>query len=652
MRLTWILIIFLFISSQDCFGQAKRALKYYRKGITEIYSQDKNLEKAESHFLTAIRISPNYSDAYLALGDLYSKIGKTDQALSNYRIGAEKGSEREGYFKSGKLALYAGYYSIAVEAFDSYLLIDKLPKIKSQVAIKLLENSKFGFWAISNPNNLKPIRIDQSTEEGKSEVSDNQNGLNFVKNDLYPESYFFPSISGDDSTLYFTGRNMQRQPFDENIYSVKRIDEYQWSKPIMVSGMINTRLNEGAVSVQGDEKKMALAACDREDGFGSCDIYISSSSSGIWSQARNIGMEINTSQWETQPCLSADGQYLFFVRDAKKRGSNSNIWMSRWNGKSWTGAEILPIEINGSGDEFSPFLHADGKTLYFASNSHVGMGGLDLFKTTWSQDGTWSVPENLGYPINDHRDNFGLVVSPDGNTGYLAGGSLNIPSESTGRKNPQIYFFSMPPSIKPERSSWLEIWAFDSLNRKVVSNSSWSISKNGLGKESLGQGGVFETAFSLGSEMAFNVVAENYNMVSKRIFTDSLNLDILRDTIFMTPIKNGDSFVLNNILFEFDRTVLLNKSRLEIAKIVQWMKTNPKLSIELQGHTDNVGSIQYNLELSKKRAEAVYQELINNGISSDRLSHQGLGDSIPLASNKTESGRLLNRRTVIQVTKF
>ena len=213
---------------------------------------------------------------------------------------------------------------------------------------------------------MKPIRIDQSTEEGKSEVSDNQNGLNFVKNDLYPESYFFPSISGDDSTLYFTGRNIQRQSFDENIYSVKRIDEYQWSKPIMVSGMINTRLNEGAVSVQGDEKKMALAACDREDGFGSCDIYISSSSSGIWSQARNIGMEINTSQWETQPCLSADGQYLFFVRDAKKRGSNSNIWMSRWNGKSWTGAEILPIEINGSGDEFSPFLHADGKTLYLS----------------------------------------------------------------------------------------------------------------------------------------------------------------------------------------------------------------------------------------------------------------------------------------------
>ena len=186
----------------------------------------------------------------------------------------------------------------------------------------------------------------------------------------------------------------------------------------------------------------------------------------------------------------------------------------------------------------------------------------------------------------------------------------------------------------------------------VVNNSFWSISKNGLEKESLGAGGVFETPFSLGSEMAFNVIAENYNMVSKRIFTDSLNLDILIDTIFMTPIKNGDSFILNNILFEFDRTTLLKKSRLEIAKIVQWMTTNPELNIELQGHTDNLGSVKYNKELSTKRAQAVYQELINNGISPNRLSYLGLGDQIPVASNKTESGRLLNRRTVIQVTKF
>jgi outer membrane protein OmpA-like peptidoglycan-associated protein/Tol biopolymer transport system component len=653
MRFTWIFIIFFLTPGKECLGQTKRAAKFYRKGITEIFSQDKNLERAESHFLTAIRISPDYSDAYMALGDMYSRTGKIDQALTNYRIGAESGSEREGYFKLGKTAIKAGYYSIASEAFSSYLLINKLPKTKRQVAMKLLENSKFGSWAMLNPNDVKPIRIDQSSKAKKTEVRGNEIVLNFVKKDhVYPESYFFPSISGDDSTLYFTGRNILRPPFDENIYSVKRIDNHQWSRPIMVPGMINTRLNEGAVSVQGDQKKMALAACDREDGFGSCDIYISSSSSSVWSKPRNIGIEINTSQWETQPCLSADGQYLFFVRDAKKRGSNSNIWMSRWNGIDWSKAEMLSAQVNGSGDEFSPFLHADGKTLYFASNSHTGMGGLDLFKTTWRKDGTWSIPENLGYPINDHRDNFGLVVSPDGSTGYLAGGYLNIGGESLANNNPQIYFFSMPPSIKPERSLWLETWAFDSITGMVVNNSFWSISKNGLEKESLGAGGVFETPFSLGSEMAFNVIAENYNMVSKRIFTDSLNLDILIDTIFMTPIKNGDSFILNNILFEFDRTTLLKKSRLEIAKIVQWMTTNPELNIELQGHTDNLGSVKYNKELSTKRAQAVYQELINNGISPNRLSYLGLGDQIPVASNKTESGRLLNRRTVIQVTKF
>jgi len=187
-----------------------------------------------------------------------------------------------------------------------------------------------------------------------------------------------------------------------------------------VEGWINTLLNEGAVSVQGDERRMVFAGCEREDGFGSCDIYLSELTPFGWSQGKNMGPAINTPQWETQPCLSADGQYLFFVRDSKKMGSHSNIWMSRWDGQKWSQAEMLPANINGTGNEFSPFLHADGKTLYFGSTSHVGMGGIDLFMSRLDSSGNWSKPQNLGYPLNTSGDEINIVVSTSGDKGYIS----------------------------------------------------------------------------------------------------------------------------------------------------------------------------------------------------------------------------------------
>ncbi|CAI8271920.1 MAG: Outer membrane porin F [Owenweeksia sp. TMED14] len=636
MRFIWLLITIIFlVTTQDCLGQKKQAVKSYLKGISLAIRGVENTSRAEKYFLKAIRISPEYYDAHMSLGDLYSQQGKPEKAIISFSKAA-KGSPREGFFKIGNLALKNGLYETSNEAFLKYLLILNLPKTKKKTVLKLLENAKFGMSAVLIPQTITPKLIRDNNDTNS-----------------YPESYFFPSISGDDSTLYFTGRNFLNAPLDENIYIVNKIDSISWSTPNRVSGNINTRLNEGAVSVQGDQKKMSLAACGREDGYGSCDIYLSFNSKRGWSDAQNIGSAINTSQWETQPCLSADGQFLFFVRDAKKRGSNSNIWMSRWNGKYWSLAKQLPSEINGSGDEFSPFLHADGKSLYFASNSHVGMGGLDLFRSTWKDDGSWTKPINLGYPINDHTDNFGLVVSPDGSTGYLAGGVLNNSFDSSSQsKNPQIYQFKIPLSIMPRATTWVEIWAISSLNGEVVKNASWSIGQNGLGMEAVGEGGSFQTAISLGSELAFNVVANGYNMVSKRIVTEMRNTSLKKDTVFMIPIHNGDHFTLNNILFELNRAQLMSHSGLEISRIVKWMQKNPSLHIELQGHTDDTGTKERNIELSRKRAEAVYLELINKGILESRLSFRGFGDRLPVSSNYSKEGRTLNRRTEVSITKI
>ncbi|MFL2566990.1 MAG: OmpA family protein [Schleiferiaceae bacterium] len=607
MRFNWFFIIIILTTPFESFSQNRKAQRAYFNGLKELTKSNADYSKAERFLQKAVRVYPEFSQALISLGDLSLKKSEISKAISYYERSALGGNPREGYFKMGMVALNHGFYQKAITAFSNYLNLQNIPSLKRVTANRYLKNSEFGIHSIERPLDISPRNINW-----------NQRPEN------YPDSYFFPSISGDNSSLYFTGRNVSGGSIDENIYKIERLTEDSWTLPKMVPGEINTYQNEGAVSVQGDEKRMVFAACNRVNGFGSCDIFMSEYFNGSWSSAKNIGPKINTPQWETQPCLSSDGQYLFFVRDSRKPGSNSNIWMSRWNGSSWSMAKQLPGPINGSGDEFSPFLHADGKTLYFSSNSHVGMGGLDLFKSILTSNDTWSEPMNLGYPINDYRDNFGLVISTKGDCGFLAGGSLSKGSYQFNTQNPQIYQFRVPESLKPKPTDWVKIWALDKDDKTIIQNASWSLSAKGLGKESVGTGGIFESSIPIGAKMALDVVAKGYNMFSRNIFFDTSNGGSLQDTILLTPIKEGNAFVLNNIMFEFDKDILVKKSILEISRLVDWLNKNPGIKIEFRGHTDNKGLPSYNLELSKNRARSVYDEVLSRGISGHRLSFKGL----------------------------
>ena len=635
MRFNWFFIIIILTTPFEGFSQNRKAQRAYVQGIKELTKSNADYIKAERFFQKAVRVYPEFSQALISLGDLSLKKSEISKAISYYERSALGGNPREGYFKMGMVALNHGFYQKAINAFSNYLDLQNIPSLKRIAAKRYLRNSEFGIHAMEKPLDISPKNINW-----------NQNPEN------YPDSYFFPSISGDNSSLYFTGRNVSGGPIDENIYKIERLTEDSWTLPEMVPGEINTYQNEGAVSVQGDEKRMVFAACNRDNGFGSCDIFMSEYSNGSWSNAKNMGPKINTPQWETQPCLSSDGQYLFFIRDSRKPGSNSNIWMSRWNGSSWSIAKQLPVPINGSGDEFSPFFHADGKTLYFSSNSHVGLGGLDLFKSTLTSSDVWSEPKNLGYPINDYRDNFGLVISTNGNCGFLAGGTLSKGSYQFNNQKPQIYQFRVPDSLRPEQTDWMKIWAIDKDDKTIIQNATWSLSANGLGKESVGIGGVFESSIPIGTKMALDVVAKGYNLFSRNIFFDTSRGGAFQDTILLTPIKEGNSFVLNNIMFEFDKDVLVEKSILEISRLVDWLNNNPGIKIEFRGHTDNKGLPSYNLELSKKRAKSVYDEVLSRGISDHRLSFKGFGDTSPISTNESEAGRSINRRTEIVIKKF
>lgn len=641
-----LLFIFFFASlTGSVWAQNRASVSAYQKGIREYLDPAGSPNKAEKHFLRAVKLDPVYPAPWLALGELYEERGDSARCFHSYREAARTGAARAGYFNLGRAALGFGGYQTSLKAWTSYLALERLPDAQVADAQRMQANAAFGLQARQNPSPGILPRSIKNAQTGHQ----------------YPESYFFPSISGDQSTLYFTGRNYHQKPRDENIFATFAGDSVEWSTPHKVAGWINTLLNEGAVSVQGDERRMVFAGCEREDGYGSCDIYVSELTSFGWTQGKNMGAAINSPQWETQPCLSADGQYLFFVRDSKKMGSHSNIWMSRWDGEKWSPAEILPATINGTGNEFSPFLHADGKTLYFGSTSHVGMGGMDLYKSEWQPDGSWSMPENLGYPINDHLDNFGLVVAPDGRSGFLSGGLLgeSIWDEEVRTYGwdiapnsynlPVIFAFELPDPVRATPIVWLEVYAVDAATRKAIPTAKWSISRQGLEQEVTHAGALFETSLPLLTQMAFSVQAPGYNFESYRLLTEERAGNVQKDTVFLRKTQVGDAFRLNNLLFAFDEAVLLPESMVEIHRVADWLKANPGLRIEVAGHTDNQGSAAYNQGLSERRCRAVVDALVGEGIDILRMESKGYGASRPIASNATEEGQALNRRTEIQI---
>jgi len=626
-------------------AQSRAAVSAYQKGIRMYLDPAGSPSKAEKHFLRAVKLDPAYPAPWLALGELYEERGDSARCFYSFTEAARTGSARAGYFNLGRAALAFGGYQTSLKGWTFYLALERLPDAQVADAKRMQANAAFGLKARQNPSpGIQPRSI-------KNAQTSRQ----------FPESYFFPSISGDQSTLYFTGRNYHQMPRDENIFATFSSDTLGWVRPHKVEGWINTLLNEGAVSVQGDERRMVFAGCEREDGYGSCDIYLSELTPFGWTQGKNMGAAINTPQWETQPCLSADGQYLFFVRDSKKMGSHSNIWMSRWDGAQWSKAEMLPATINGDGNEFSPFLHADGRTLYFGSTSHVGMGGMDLYKSEWQPDGSWSIPENLGYPINDHLDNFGLVVAPDGRSGFLSGGLLgeSVWDEEVNTYGgdiapnsynlPVIFEFELPDLARATPIVWLEVYAVDARSRALLSEAKWSISRQGLEQEVTHSGFLFETSLPLNTEMAFSVQAPGYNFESYRLLTEERVGTLQRDTVFLRKTQVGDAFRLNNLLFAFDEAVLLPASMVEIHRMATWLIENPSLRIQVEGHTDNQGSAAYNQTLSEKRSAAVVDALVTEGVHRERMQGKGFGASRPVASNETEEGQALNRRTEIKI---
>jgi len=586
--------------------------------------QARQLNEAMVLFEKVEETDPNNAEVHLRLAQIYELQKKTELTRKQFsRFVALKPSDPQAssaYQWLGSNYFRAEKYDSALVYFEKALALSPPKSGLARLAKKSSASARFAQKALQNPMKVH-----------KRSMGDTVNFLN---------SQFFPVMTADDETLIFTGLTENR---DENIYVTHRIPG-GWDVPEEISKSINTSNNEGTCSISADGRTLVLTACNRPDSYGGCDLYISHKQGNDWSTPQNVGENINSRNWESQPSLSADGRMLYFASDRRGGLGKSDIWVSVLKDKGqWSDPKNLGSLINTPDDENAPFIHANGRTLFYASNGLTGMGGFDIFLSE-KADTTWTAPKNIGYPINTQADQVGLFISANGKKGYYTDDSSE---KSQGRS--LLYTFDLPDSLQnlvtPTRYAKGKI--FDKKTNKPLASSIELYDLKSQEKvaefSSDPQNGNFLAVLNKGSEYAFYVSKSGYLFKSLTFsVTDSassVNLDIPLEAIEKDRIE-----VLNNIFFNTGEYALDDKSKVELNRMVDFLKNNQTINIEISGHTDDVGSEATNLELSKKRAQSVLDYLQKSGIGPTRLTAKGFGKTKPVAKNDSEENRRKNRR--------
>ncbi len=466
-------------------------------------------------------------------------------------------------------------------------------------------------------------------------------------NTKYPE--YTPYITTDESKIFFTSRrttttgneiDVNDGMYFEDIYISTKLNN-EWQLATNAGANINTKLHDAVCGIFPDGHTLILFKGAVNDG----DLYYVKYENGIWSKPVGFGSNINTEYHESSACLSSDGKKLFFVSDKPGGIGGRDIYESSYdaNKREWGVAKNLGAIVNTVYDEEGVFLHPDGKTLFFASNGPLTIGGYDILKSMKEND-QWVLPVNLGIPINTPDDDVFVSVSANGRNIYFS----SYRKEGFGEKD--IYVASMQDSTIQSPNMVL-------LTGEVVEEVTGNpipakIDVVDLGNnEKVGtydndkETGKYVIPLPGGTKYGTVVYAEGYIFESENVeVSDTATYaEVIRHTR-LKKIESGNSTRLNNIFFETGKATILPTSLNEIERIADFMNNNKKIKIEIQGHTDNVGDENKNNVLSTQRAEAVYNELIKRNIAAQRLSSKGYGETKPAADNNTDKGRSLNRR--------
>lgn len=600
--------------------------------------QERKLPEATELFEKVIEIEPDSYDTHLRLAQIYELQRKPDLTRKHYfiaiRLKADAPQSAPAYQWIGRDHFNVQRYDSAQYYFEKAVALFPPKSSLGRLAEKSVASSRFAQEAVKNP---LPIE--------KKSMGDTVNFLG---------TQYFPVMTADDETLIFTGLTENR---DENIYYTRRkkgspadrspadrSPADRWDVPEEISKTINTANNEGTCTVSADGRTLVFTACNRPDGLGSCDLYISQKEGKDWSQPVNLGQQVNSREWESQPSLSADGHTLYFASDRKGGVGKRDIWVTYLDDKKqWTTPKNLGPAINTVDEENAPFIHANGRTLFFSSNGLAGMGGFDIF-ITQKMDTLWSPPVNMGYPINTVSDQVGLFITSNGENAYYTDDNTE---KGDGRS--LLYTFHVPESLQktivPTRYAKGKV--FDKKTGTLLASDIDLYDLKTQTKvgsfNSDSQNGSFLAVLNSGGEYAFYVSKPGY-LFKSLSFTVNDDHSFVDLEIPMEAIEKDRAEILNNIFFKTGEYILDDKSKVELDKLSDFLNKNKTVKIEISGHTDDVGSDTENTALSQRRAQSVQYYLQQSGIAADRILAKGYGETKPMAPNDSDENRQKNRR--------
>ncbi len=586
--------------------------------------KERKLDVAQNLYEQLLQKQPDIAEAHLHLGQIYGFQRQPERTRFHYQRAVALDSASP---ESAAAFQWLGRDTFQREHYDSaqVYLNKALPYYpeRSNLALvtrKWLASARFAEEAVQHPLNIN-----------KRSLGDTVNFLT---------AQFFPVLTADNETLIFTGLTPER---DENMYITHRTKS-GWEEPEELSKNINTINNEGTCTISADGRTLVFTACNRPDTYGGCDLFFTKKEGKDWLVPQNMGDVVNSNHWESQPSLSADGSVLYFTSDRPGGIGKSDIWQTTLDSVGhWQAPRNLGSTVNTSDDENAPFIHANGHTLFYASNGIPGMGGFDLF-ISQRTDTLWNQPVNLGYPINTVADQVGMYISSDGKTAYYTDDRVG----AEGRRA-TLYEFDIPDTLQKMfvPTNYIKGRVFDQRTNAPLEA---SLELYDLGSQkkvatfsSQPGTGEYLAVLNQNSEHALYVVKDGY-LFKSLTFVPSRSAPAVRLDIPLERAEKDRVEVLNNIFFATGAYDLDDKSKIELQKLVAFLKNNPTLSIEIAGHTDDVGGDTENLELSKQRAQSVARYLAQSKVPATRFSATGYGETKPKLPNTTEENRRLNRR--------
>lgn len=629
----------LFFFTTFSFGQGysiidSKAIKMHQEGDELV--QKRMYDDAIQKYKASIQREAGFLESYIKWGRILLTKGKPQEAIEVAERGEAKAKQAKNQIK-GEFKWLKVHCYLAVGKFQEALS-------EYEKANPLLDASfkqRIDYRETESQMRFIRQQLEKALSIEKQKLPEPLNKFSLQ---------YFPVLTADSKKIIFVKRDGLKNFEHEDLFTSNFSEEDQlWSEPQSISSSINTNYNEGTCTISADGKILIFSSCETPDSFGDCDLYIAYKINDEWQRPLNMGKSVNSRSWDSQPSLSADGRILFFSSNRRGGFGGRDLWYSlRMSNSGWSEAKNLGSLVNTGKDEVSPFIYFNNEILFFASDGHRGFGGQDIFVSR-VEKGVFTNPENLGYPINDHLDQFSLFITAQRDYAYYTENTYNGNMEERS----YLYKFKFPEEISLGEN--LIVTQGKVFNSKTGQPVDARLSLVSLSNDSTlyefrsdGKTGEFLMLYPDKSFSGLYVEKEGY--LPKIYNVDRDNLKNQKDLmVSLVPIGPGEEFVFENIFFDLDKDELKSESSSSLKRLYNFLVENSSVSITIIGHTDNQGNSVYNENLSLRRAESVKRFLIDKGVPLDRVETEGKGDRKPIRPNDTAENKALNRRVTISI---